>query len=121
MLGRDGKLYAAVESGRILRMNADGTAHEVYADTGGRVLGFDFGAAGNLIAADAMKGLLAISPQERVTLLVNRAGGEPIGYADAVAVSKSGKVYFTDASGHCATSRRPGRLAACRCRADRAG
>jgi sugar lactone lactonase YvrE len=99
VLGRDGKLYAAVESGRILRMNAEGTAQEVYADTGGRVLGFDFDAAGNLIAADAMKGLLAISPQGRVTLLADQAGGEPIRYANAVAASKSGKVYFTDASG----------------------
>jgi sugar lactone lactonase YvrE len=98
-IARDGKLYAAVESGRILRMNPDGTAQEVYAATGGRVLGFDFDAAGKLIAADAMKGLLAISPDAQVTLLADRAGGEPIRYADAVVVARSGKVYFTDASG----------------------
>jgi sugar lactone lactonase YvrE len=99
VLARDGKLYAAVESGRILRMNPDGTAQEVYAVTGGRVLGFDFDAGGNLIAADAMKGLLAISPDGKVTQLSSQAGGEPIRYADAVVVAKSGKVYFTDASG----------------------
>ena len=54
VLARDGKLYAAVASGRVLRMNPDGTAQEVFADTGGRVLGFDFDRAGNLIAADAI-------------------------------------------------------------------
>ncbi len=42
-LGPDGKLYAAVASGAIVRMNADGTAPEVWVNTGGRVLGFDFG------------------------------------------------------------------------------
>jgi sugar lactone lactonase YvrE len=98
-VARDGKLYAAVASGRILRMNPDGTGQEVYAETGGRVLGFDFDAAGNIIAADAIRGLLSIGPDARVMLLADRAGGEPIRYADAVAVAKSGKVYFTDASG----------------------
>ena len=99
VLARDGKVYAAVASGRVLRMNPDGSAQEVFAETGGRVLGFDFDAAGNLIAADAVKGLLAISPDHRVTLLTDRAGGGPIRYADAVVVASSGKVYFTDASG----------------------
>src|SRR5512134_3276577 len=47
VLARDGKLYAAVASGRILRMNPDGSAQEVFAQTGGRVLGFDFDATGN--------------------------------------------------------------------------
>jgi len=98
-LGRDGKLYAAVASGRILRMNPDGSAQEGFAQTGGRVLGFDFDVAGNLVAADAIKGLLAISPDGRVTTLTNQVGGDPIRYADAVVVSSTGKVYFTDASG----------------------
>jgi sugar lactone lactonase YvrE len=99
VLARDGKLYAAVASGRVLRMNPDGTAQEVFADTGGRVLGFDFDRAGNLIAADAIKGLLAISPDGRITLLADQVAGDPIRYANAVVVASSGKVYFTDASG----------------------
>ena len=99
MLARDGKLYAAVASGKILRMNPDGTAQEVYADTGGRVLGFAFDAAGHLIAADAVKGLLAISPDRKVTVLTDKVGGDPIRYADAVVVAGNGKIYFSDASG----------------------
>jgi len=39
-IGKDGKLYAAVASGNILRMNPDGSAQEVFVNTGGRVLGF---------------------------------------------------------------------------------
>ena len=95
---RDGKLYVAVASGKILRMAPDGSAQEVFASTGGRVLGFDFDAAGNLIAADAMKGLLSITPDGQVSVLADRFGGQPIRYADAVVVARSGKVYFSDAS-----------------------
>jgi sugar lactone lactonase YvrE len=79
-------------------MNPDGTAQEVFASTGGRVLGFDFDAAGRLIAADAVKGLLAIGPDRKVTLLTAQVGGDPIRYADAVVVAKTGKIYFSDAS-----------------------
>lgn len=98
VLARDGKLYAAVASGNILRMHPDGTAQEVFVNSGGRVLGFDFDAAGNLIAADAVKGLLAIAPDRKITVLADKVGGDPIRYADAVVVAGNGKIYFTDAS-----------------------
>lgn len=98
VIGRDGQLYAAVASGRILRMSPDGSAPEVYADTGGRVLGFDFDAAGRLIAADAVRGLLAVGSDRRVTVLADAVDGDPIRYADAVVVARSGRIYFSDAS-----------------------
>ncbi|OGB24514.1 MAG: strictosidine synthase [Burkholderiales bacterium RIFCSPLOWO2_02_FULL_57_36] len=111
-IGRDGKLYAAVDGGKILRMNPDGSAMQVWANTGGRVLGFDFDANGRLIAADAMRGLLVVqegagldnSPDadRKIEVLTDKVmvdGVEdPIRYADAVAITKDGKMYFTDAS-----------------------
>ena len=97
-IGPDGKLYAAVASGNILRMAPDGSAQSVFARTGGRVLGFDFNAAGHLIAADAIKGLLSIDPSGKVSVLADRVNGDPIRYADAVAVAADGTVYFSDAS-----------------------
>lgn len=97
-LGPDGKLYAAVASGAILRMDPDGSGREVFARTQGRVLGFDFDAGGNLIAADAFLGLLAISPQGQASVLTNAIAGDPIRYADAVAVAADGRMYFSDAS-----------------------
>lgn len=96
--GPDGRLYVAVASGSILRMDADGGAREVFARTGGRVLGFDFDAAGRLIAADAMRGLLAIAPDGSVSTLADRVGDDPIRYADAVVVAPDGTIYFSDAS-----------------------
>ncbi|MBI2772273.1 MAG: SMP-30/gluconolactonase/LRE family protein [Burkholderiales bacterium] len=97
-IGPDGKLYTTVASGNILRMNTDGSALEVFATTGGRVLGFDFDAAGNLVAADAYLGLLSIGADRKVKVLADQVGGDPIRYADAVVVAKNGKIYFTDAS-----------------------
>jgi len=98
VIGPDAKLYTTVASGNILRMNPDGTAQEVFANTGGRVLGFDFDAQGNLIAADAVKGLLSIAPDRKVTVLTDTVNGDPIRYADAVVVAKNGRMYFSDAS-----------------------
>ena len=97
-MGPDGKLYAAVASGAILRMNPDGSARETFVNTGGRVLGFDFDAQGRLIAADAYLGLLAITPDKLQEVLAETVGPDPIRYADAVAVANTGKIYFTDAS-----------------------
>jgi sugar lactone lactonase YvrE len=111
--GKDGKLYTTVTSGNILRMNADGSAQEVFVNTGGRVLGFDFDAAGYLIGADAYKGLLSISPNRKITVLTDNVNGDPIRYADAVVVAKSGKIYFSDASARFAPKDRGGPFEAC--------
>lgn len=98
-IGPDGKLYAAMESGNLVRMDPDGANQEVFANTGGRVLGFAFDAAGRMIAADAMKGLLAIDADRQVTVLTDHVSpDDPIRYADAVVVAPDGIIYFTDAS-----------------------
>ena len=101
-IGPDGKLYTTVESGRILRMQPDGTNQEVFAQTGGRVLGFDFDAQGHLVAADAVKGLLSIAPDKSIKLLTDKVEvngqPDPIRYADAVVVAQNGKMYLSDAS-----------------------
>ena len=96
--GSDGKLYAAVASGAILRMNADGSERSNFVNTGGRVLGFAFDAQGNLIAADAMLGLLSIAPDGKLSVLADKVGNDPIRYANSVVVAKNGKIYFSDAS-----------------------
>ncbi len=98
-MGPDGKLYAAMVSGNLLRMDPNGDNWEIFANTGGRVLGFDFDAKGRMIVADAMKGLLAIDADRRVTVLTDRVGADdPIRYANAVVVAKDGTIYFTASS-----------------------
>ncbi|MET0795182.1 MAG: SMP-30/gluconolactonase/LRE family protein [Polyangiaceae bacterium] len=98
-LGPDGKLYAAMTSGNLLRMDPDGGKQEVFANTGGRVLGFAFDAEGRMIAADAMKGLLLVAADARVSVLADHVNADdPIHYANAIVVAVDGMIYFTDAS-----------------------
>lgn len=102
LVGPGGALYAAVASGKVLRWAQGGAKMETFADTQGRVLGFDFDRAGNMIAADAMRGLLRIDPQGKVTVLADQMAGKPILYADAVVVSKAAgspeRFFVSDAS-----------------------
>jgi len=97
-IGPDGLVYVAVEGGRILRMRPQGEGLEVFAQTGGRVHGFDFDADGQIYAADALRGLLRIDGAGLVQPVVTRFGNEPIRYADAVIIARDGRVYFSDAS-----------------------
>jgi sugar lactone lactonase YvrE len=98
-MGPDSKLYAAMTSGKVLRMDPDGRHQEVFANTGGRVLGFDFDRNGRMIAADAMRGLLVIATDGHVSVLTNRVSSDDrIRYANSVVVAGDGTIYFTDAS-----------------------
>lgn len=98
-IGPDGWLYTALASGKVVRMQTDGSRYEVLAETGGRPLGFDFDASGNLLVADAMRGLLHIDRERKVKVLLDRLGpDDPILYADSLVVAKNGKIYLTDAS-----------------------
>ncbi len=55
-------IYAGLADGRIIRLQADGTSPQVFSNTQGRPLGLTFHPNGNLIVADAIKGLLSIAP-----------------------------------------------------------
>jgi sugar lactone lactonase YvrE len=98
-VGPDSKLYAAMTSGNLLRMDPDGAHQEIFANTRGRVLGFDFDSEGRMIAADAMRGLLIIYADGRVGVLTDRVSSDdPVRYANSVVVASDGIIYFTDAS-----------------------
>ena len=97
-LDSKGRIYAPTHEGIIVRSEADGMAPKEWADTGGRPLGIDFDNDENLIVADAMKGLLSISPEATITVLADIADGIPILYADDVDVAEDGRIYFSDAS-----------------------
>ncbi|WP_162042609.1 SMP-30/gluconolactonase/LRE family protein [Undibacterium sp. YM2] len=98
VIGPDGKLYTGVESGKILRMQPDGSAQEVFCTTGGRPLGMAFDADGQLTVADAFKGLLSIAADGNITVLLGIAEGGPLHFPDAVVVARTGKIYLTDSS-----------------------
>jgi sugar lactone lactonase YvrE len=97
-LDDSGRIYAATHEGFIVRLQPDGTGPENWVNTGGRPLGIDFDRQGNLIVADAFRGLLSVSPDGTIKELAKAADGIPIRYADDVDVAADGKIYFSDAS-----------------------
>lgn len=96
--GPDGRLYTGTSDGRILRFRTDGSAVEVFAETGGRPLGLEFDAAGNLLVANGYLGLQRVSPDGNVETLSDAYAGARIDYANDVAVAASGTIYFSDSS-----------------------
>lgn len=95
---RNGNLYTSVHSGWIMRKNVGADSFIPWVNTEGRPLGMDFDASGNLIIADAYRGLLKISADKQVSVLTDKIGSSPILYADDVDIAPDGKIYFSDAS-----------------------
>jgi len=92
------RIYCGTEDGRIFRLQVDGTHPEVFANTHGRPLGLIFDHEGNLIVADAIKGLLSIAPDGNISVLSTQADGVPFRCTNDLDVAADGTVYFTDAS-----------------------
>ena len=98
VVAHDGKIYVSSQTGVILEIDPDVNTHRGYADAKGSALGMEMDAAGNLIIADAYKGLLAVSPAGQVRVLTDEVDGTPILYADDLDIGADGVIYFSDAS-----------------------
>lgn len=97
-LDSDGNVYGGLEDGRIMKWSPDFETVEEIADTEGRPLGLDFDKDGNLIIADAIKGLLSLAPDGAITTLSTTEGGVPFRFTDDLDIAPDGVIYFTDAS-----------------------
>jgi len=106
--GPDGLIYAATADGVIIRLRPGGSRVEVFAETGGRPLGIEFDADGNLFVANATLGIQKITPDGSVQVLVDTYDGQRIEYADDLAVAANGKIYFSDASSKFSASKSGG-------------
>jgi sugar lactone lactonase YvrE len=94
----DGWLYTGLQDGRVMRLRTDGSRSETFAQTGGRPLGLKVDARGNLIVADAFRGLLSISPSGVITVLANEVAGEPMRFVNDLAIGTDGRIWFSDSS-----------------------
>jgi sugar lactone lactonase YvrE len=92
------RIYAGLDDGRIMRLQADGSNPQEFSNTHGRPLGLAFDPNGNLIVADAIKGLLSIAPDGSLSVLTTGADGVAFGCTNDLDVAADGTVYFTDAS-----------------------
>ncbi|MCI5047913.1 MAG: SMP-30/gluconolactonase/LRE family protein [Aquisalinus sp.] len=98
-IGADGLLYTGVSDGSIIKIDPRTGEFDIVAITGGRPLGVEFDDAGNLLVADAYKGLISVSSDGTVTVLADTADdGLVIGYADDVDIAPDGRIWFSDAS-----------------------
>jgi sugar lactone lactonase YvrE len=97
-LGAGGTLYSGLQDGRIMRLRPGRGAAELFADTGGRPLGMQFDAAGNLIVADGLRGLLSVDPSGTVTVLTDSVNGEPLKLVDDLDIAADGTIWFSNAS-----------------------
>lgn len=93
----EGRVYAGLHDGRIVRVLQDHGV-ETFAETGGRPLGMDFDASGNLIVADAYKGLLSVDKAGKIKVLSTEADGVPFAFTDDLDIASDGTIYFSDAS-----------------------
>lgn len=95
----DGRAVVGLDNGDISIIDQNGNLSALV-NTGGRPLGLDRDPAGNIIVADALKGLLKISLSGELTPLVQSVDGILLGFTDDVDVAPDGRIYFTDASSH---------------------
>jgi sugar lactone lactonase YvrE len=98
-LGPDGMLYTGLQDGTIVKLPSDGSgAPGLFVNTGGRPLGLQFDAAGNLIVADAIKGLLSVSPDGSIRVLTDSVNDEKMIFVDDLDIAADGVIWFSDAS-----------------------
>ncbi len=94
----EGRIYGGFLDGRIIRFSPNGKNLGVFANTKGRPLGLDFDNAGNLIIADAVKGLLSADKNGAIKILATEIEGIPLKFTDDVDVGPDNMIYFSDAS-----------------------
>lgn len=92
------RIYCGTDDGHIFRFQPDGTRPEVFSHTYGRPLGLAFDKAGNLIVADAKRGLLSIPTDGTVNELSKGADGIAFHCTNDLDIGADGTIYFTDAS-----------------------
>lgn len=93
----DGVVHAGTADGDIVRVTEDDEP-ETWVNTGGRPLGMAFDRQGNLIVADAERGLLSVTPAGDIDVLAREARGTLFRLTDGVDIGADGAIYFTDAS-----------------------
>ena len=93
-----GRIYAGLSDGRVLRWAPYGGPPEEFAHTGGRPLGLRFDLAGTLWIADAVAGLVSVHPSGQVTVRVTEVAGQPLVFTDDLDIATDGTIYYSDAS-----------------------
>lgn len=95
-IGSDGRLYATTNSGHIVRIDRRSVSE--FAFTGGRPLGIETAADGSLVVANALLGLQRVDRDGNVSSLLDNVDGQPLVYANSLAIGSTGTIYFSESS-----------------------
>ena len=95
-LGADGRVYVTTEGGHILRIDNDGVAE--FVTVAGRPLGIETDSDGSLVIANSYVGLQRISASGEVVTLLDEVDGQPLVYANSLAIGPDGRIYFSQSS-----------------------
>lgn len=94
--GIDGRIYVTTSGGDVIRI--DDQHASAFAFTGGRPLGIEASPDGSFWVANAYLGLQHIDPTGKVTTRLTEVDGQPLVYANNLAVGPDGTVYFSESS-----------------------
>jgi len=95
----EGWLYTGLNDGRIVKFKPDSPNQIIeLTNTDGRPLGLRFNAQGDLIVADTERGLISVSPQGDIDVLVDTFDGRKLLLVDHLDIADNGDIYFSDAS-----------------------
>ena len=111
-INKAGTIATATHSGAVLIMKQGQTSFKPWINTDGRPLGLEYDNKGNLLIADAHRGLLIVNEKGELKTLVGQVENTPVVYADDVDIAENGKVYFTDATTKFAAKDHGGTLSA---------
>lgn len=95
-LGSDQRIYVTTRNGMIVRVQNRGISE--YADVGGRPLGIEADRDGSLLVANSYLGIQRVTSERKVMTLLDTIDGQPLNYANNLAVGKDGTIYFSVSS-----------------------
>lgn len=101
VVASDGSVYTGTEDGLIWRLSADGRRIDKVAHTGGRPLGLELFADGDLLVCDADAGLLVVHVADgSIETLLSDIDGKRMRFCNNAAIAADGTIWFSDSSLH---------------------
>lgn len=94
--GIDGHIYVTTHGGHVIQVQ--GRKIREYAFPGGRPLGIEASGDGSFIVANAYVGLQHIDSDGTVSTLLSEVNGQPLIYANNLAIGADGTIYFSESS-----------------------
>ncbi|MFI6045031.1 SMP-30/gluconolactonase/LRE family protein [Nocardia sp. NPDC051321] len=98
VFGPDGRLIAGIADGSVLSIDPSTGDVRRLVNTGGRPLGLHADPDGTLLICDSERGLLRLSPDGALEVLVDEVDGERLSFASNVVRGEDGSIYFSSSS-----------------------